>query len=88
MLLLKRVFNVLVQLLVAASRFGCVEIAAANYMQVGGREVEGICDDLEVAKRNVLEGNQQGVDDGRVLYKLTFMLQVDAPLLGGCYALR
>lgn len=55
MLLLERVFNVLVQLLVAAGSFRCVEIATANDMQVGGREVECICDDLEVAKRNVLD---------------------------------
>ena len=55
MLLLERVFNVLVQLLVAAGSFRCVEIATANDMQVGGGEVECVCDDLEVAKRNVLD---------------------------------
>lgn len=54
MFLFERVFNVLVQLLVATSSFRCVEVAAANDVQVGGREVESICDDLEVAKRNVL----------------------------------
>lgn len=57
MFLFERVFNVLVQLLVAASSFRCVEVAAADDMQVGGREVESICDDLEVAKRNVLGEN-------------------------------
>jgi hypothetical protein len=55
MLLLERVFNVLVKLLVAASSFGCVEVATANDVQIGRREVEGIRDDLEVAKRDVLE---------------------------------
>jgi hypothetical protein len=55
MLLLERIFDILVQLLVAASSFGCVEVATANDVQIGGREVEGIRNDLEVAKRDVLD---------------------------------
>lgn len=54
MLCFERVFDGLVKLLVAAGSLCGVEVTAADDMAVGGGEVEGLGNGLEVGERDEL----------------------------------
>lgn len=62
MLRFKRVLDVLVELLVAACGFCCVQVAAANDVAVSGGKVERISDGFELVQRNELSSSQRNVN--------------------------
>lgn len=48
------IFNVLVQLLIAAGSFRGVNVATANDVQIGGGEVDRVINGVDFAERKVL----------------------------------
>ena len=48
------IFDVLVQLLIAAGSLGGVNVASANDVQIGGREVDRVVNGVDFAERKVL----------------------------------